>query len=298
MPKKNIYIILLALGTALWGISFSVTKLAVQESSLFVFLLYRFALATMLLAVFFFRHVKQASAKSFIAGAKLALPLTFGIILQTIGLKYLPASQCTFIAGVCVVMVPVLKWTVYKMPVHARTWLAAFVALTGLCIISVSESFTINQGAVYTVLGTLGFSIYLIQVEKQAGKVDTITTVVPMFAVSTLLSLCIAFTEPAGSWIPDDNNFWTAIVYCGVFTTAFMYTVSMMAQKYIPAERVAIIYLFEPVFGAIAAVILLGEDLSLRLFIGGGLILAATFVAELDIKKINLSKRIKTNTSK
>lgn len=295
MPKKNLYLILLALGTAFWGISFSVTKLAVQDSSLYIFLFYRFSLATVILSVSFFRYFKQTNPASLLGGARLAIPLTAGIVLQTIGLKYLPASQCTFIAGICVVMVPVLKWAVYNLSVPLKIWIASGVALAGLCIISVSESFTINKGAVYTILGTFGFSIYLIQVEKQTTKGNIITTVVPMFAISTLISLCFAITEPAESWIPADKSFWIAVVYCAVFTTAFMYTVSMIAQKYISAERVAIIYLFEPVFGAIAAFFILNEALPWRLFIGGGLILAATFVAELDIKKMNFLKRNKIN---
>lgn len=295
MPKKNIYLILLALGTALWGISFSVTKLAVQESSLYVFLFYRFSLATVILAGCFFRYFKQTDRESLLGGVKLALPLTAGIILQTIGLKYLPASQCTFIAGICVVMVPALKCAVYKMRVSLKIWIASCVALAGLCIISVSDAFTINQGTLYTVAGTFGFSMYLIQVEKQAAKGNMITTVVPMFGLSTLISLCFAITEPAASWMPADDNFWAAVVYCAVFTTAFMYTVSMMAQKYIPAERVAIIYLLEPVFGAVAAFFILSEDLTWRLFIGGGLILAATFVAELDINSIAFNKRVRTD---
>ncbi|WP_116788646.1 DMT family transporter [Flavobacterium psychrotrophum] len=295
MPKKNIYLILLSLGTALWGISFSVTKLAVQESSLYIFLFYRFSLATVILCACFYKYFKETSSESLLGGVKLALPLTAGIMLQTLGLKYLPASQCTFIAGICVVMVPVLKWGVYKMSVSAKIWIASLVALAGLCIISVSDTFTINQGAIYTILGTFGFSMYLILVEKQATKGNIITTVVPMFAACTVLSLCFAVTEPAGSWVPANNNFWMAVIYCAVFTTAFMYTVSMMAQKYIPAERVAIIYLFEPVFGAIAAFFILNEDLSWRLFIGGGLILAATFVAELNIKNMGFRKGIRTN---
>lgn len=295
MPKKNIYLILLSLGTALWGISFSVTKLAVQESSLYIFLFYRFSLAAIILCACFYRYFKKTTRESLLGGVKLALPLTAGIMLQTLGLKYLPASQCTFIAGICVVMVPVLKWGVYKMSVSVKIWIASLVALAGLCIISVSDSFTINEGAIYTVLGTIGFSLYLILVEKQATKSNIITTVVPMFAVCTVISLCFAVTEPARSWVPNDSNFWMAVVYCAVFTTAFMYTVSMMAQKYIPAERVAIIYLFEPVFGAIAAFFILNEDLSWRLFTGGGLILAATFVAELNIKNMGISKGIRTN---
>ena len=281
---------LLVLGTAFWGISFSVTKLAVQDSSLFVFLFYRFTLASIILSIFLYRYVKRTKADSMIDGARLAVPLAAGIILQTLGLKYLPAAQCTFIAGTCVILVPVIKWAAYKMAITARIWIASGIALAGLAVISISDNFTSNQGTIYTVLGTIGFSIYLIKVEKQTGKGNMIKTVVPMFIVSTLISLLLTLTEKSVNWFPADDNFWIAIVYCAVFTTAFMYTVSMMAQKYIAAERVAVIYLFEPVFGAIAALFILNEVLHWRLFVGGGLILAATFVSEVNLKAYSLKR--------
>jgi drug/metabolite transporter (DMT)-like permease len=66
-----------------------------------------------------------------------------------------------------------------------------------------------------------------------------------------------------------------------------MYTISNISQRYLSAERVAVIYLFEPIFGAIAAFFILGENLSLRLLLGGSLIFAATLISEVNLKNSN-----------
>jgi drug/metabolite transporter (DMT)-like permease len=203
-----------------------------------------------------------------------------GISLQTFGITYTAASQCAFIAGTCVIIIPILKLIFYRKTAPLNIWLAAIIALAGLFIISVKGGFTISAGDVFTIGGSLGFAIYLIQVERQSALRDLLPTIVPMFATCALLSFGLALAETPGNWLPDDHTFWLGIVFCALFSTAYMCTISNISQRYISAERVAIIYLFEPVFGAIAAFFILDESLTWRLLFGGALIFAATVIAE------------------
>jgi len=283
MEKKKTLLFLLVLGTAFWGLSFSVTKLAIGHNSPFLFLFYRFLLATAVLAAIFWRHVKSITVKAIYTGCALAIPLMLGISLQTLGIKYTAASQCAFIAGTCVIIIPILKLVFYRKAAPLKVWLAAVIALAGLFTISVKGGFAISKGDLFTITGALCFAIYLIQVERQTAIQDLIPTIVPMFATCTLLSLGLALIGSQANWLPDNPAFWLGIVYCALFSTAYMYTISNISQRYISAERVAIIYLFEPVFGAIAAFFILDENLTWHLLLGGTLIFAATLIAELKI---------------
>src|ERR1044072_620995 len=105
MDKRNVLMGLLILGTAFWGISFPVTKMAVNGVSQSTFLFYRFTLATLVLAIVFFRRLKKTTRKEFVSGVLLSIPITLAINLTTLGLKYTPASQCAFVAGMSVVVV-------------------------------------------------------------------------------------------------------------------------------------------------------------------------------------------------
>lgn len=281
MEKKNILLLLLVLGTAFWGISFSITKLAIGHYSSSTFLFYRFLAATIVLSLIFAGYLKKTSWNAVKTGVSLAFPLVFGIYLQTLGIKHTSASQCAFIAGMCVVIIPLLKLIFFRAAVPAKIWLAAMVALTGLFVISIRENFTVSLGDLYTLSGSFGFAVYLIQVEKKASESNLIYTIVPMFAACTVLTLMIALADSGANWIPDNSAFWWGIAFCALFSTAYMYTISNMSQRFISAERIAIIYLFEPVFGAIAAYYILGESLSYRLLLGGSLIFAATLISEL-----------------
>ncbi len=291
MDKKNFFPFLLILGTAFWGISFSVTKLAIDQVSSSTFLFYRFSAATLVLSVIFWKYVKNIKWSAVKTGANLAIPLTAGIYLQTLGIKYSTASQCAFVAGMCVVIIPLLKIVFYRSIAPAKIWVAATTALVGLFVISVKKDFSVNIGDLYTIVGAVAFAVYLVQVEKYSKAGNLVSTIVPMFAACMAITGCLALTDTGANWMPTSNSFWIGIAFCALFSTAYMYTISNIAQRYISAERVSIIYLFEPVFGAIAAFFILGEQLSWRLFIGGSLILAATLISELKIAKWPVLRR-------
>lgn len=285
MNKKYLFFILLVLGTAFWGISFPVTKMAMAAGSQSTFLFYRFLGATVVLSIILFKHVRNVNRKALLAGAMLAIPLTFGIYFQTLGIKYTAASQCAFVAGMSVVIIPVLKVVVYKTSVELKIWIAAIVALAGLFIISIKDNLSIGIGDLYTIIGSGGFAFYLIKVEHYNKTDNILPTIVPMFATCALVTLCMAVTDSKADWLPQSQDFWIGIAYCALFSTAYMYTVSNVSQRYIKAEKVAIIYLFEPVFAAFAAMLLLNESMTWRLLLGGLLIFIGTLIPEINFRK-------------
>ncbi|MCX2495192.1 DMT family transporter [Pedobacter sp. PF22-3] len=281
MEKRTLFLILLIIGTAFWGISFSVTKLAIGQGQPLLFLCYRFLLATMVLSVIFWKHVNKLNAATIKTGASLAVSLVLGIYLQTLGITHTSASQCSFVAGITVVMIPVIKLMIYRKAAALKIWIAAGTALTGLFVISVTNKLSIGIGDLYTIIGAFCFAIYLIQVEKASKAGDIVPTIVPMFASCALFTFLLALFQNDTVWLPQTQTFWLGIIFCALFSTAYMYTISNVAQKYISAERVSIIYLFEPIFGAFAAHFMLGEAITSRLLMGGGLIFIATLISEL-----------------
>lgn len=288
MERRQLLLILLIIGTAFWGISYSITKMAIGDYSPNTFLFYRFLLAVIVLSIIFWKYVKNTTIEAVKIGAILAFPMFLGIQLQTVGLKYTDASQCSFIAGLTVIIIPLLKLAVYRTNTSLKIWIAALTALTGLFIIAIQDKFTINLGDLFTIAGAFAFAIYLIAVEKHSVTKNLLYSIVPMFAFCALFTFCLALTDSKSNWLPENNTFWMGVIYCALFSTAYMYTISNISQRYLSAERVAVIYLFEPVFGAIGAFFILGENLSWRLLLGGSLIFAGTIISE-----VNFSSRLK-----
>ena len=295
MERKQLLLILLIIGTAFWGISYSVTKMAIGDYSPNTFLFYRFLLAVIVLTIIFWKYVRKTNLEAVKTGAILAFPMFLGIQLQTVGLKYSDASQCSFIAGLTVIIIPLMKLAVYKTNASLKIWIAAVTALAGLFIIAIQDKFTINIGDLFTIAGAFAFAVYLITVEKHSVLKNLLYSIVPMFAFCALFTFCLAITDSQAVWFPENDTFWLGVVYCALFSTAYMYTVSNISQRYLSAERVAVIYLFEPVFGAIGAFFILGENLSWRLLLGGTLIFAATIISEVNFKSSKISFLAKKN---
>lgn len=259
--------------------------MAVGTVSQSTFLLYRFIAATGVLALVLSKQLKKINRQAIVTGATLAIPLILGIYFQTLGIKHTSASQCAFVAGTCVVIIPLLKVFIYKTSVALNIWAAALLSLAGLLVISVKENLSVGIGDLYTIIGAVGFAVYLIKVEKYSMANDILPTIIPMFATCALIMFFIAITDTTANWLPAGQGFWIGIAYCALFSTAYMYTVSNLSQRYIQAEKVAIIYMFEPVFAALAAIFMLGENLSWRLFIGGLLIFVGTLISEVKFKR-------------
>lgn len=295
MERKQLLLILLIIGTAFWGISYSVTKMAIGDYSPNTFLFYRFLLAVIVLTIIFWKYVRKTNLEAVKTGAILAFPMFLGIQLQTVGLKYSDASQCSFIAGLTVIIIPLMKLAVYKTNASLKIWIAALTALAGLFIIAIQDKFTINIGDLFTIAGAFAFAVYLITVEKHSVLKNLLYSIVPMFAFCALFTFCLAITDSQAVWFPKNDTFWLGVVYCALFSTAYMYTVSNISQRYLSAERVAVIYLFEPVFGAIGAFFILGENLSWRLLLGGTLIFAATIISEVNFKSSKINFLAKKN---
>ena len=77
MERRQLLLFLLILGTAFWGVSYSVTKMAIGHYSLNIFLFYRFLLAVMVLSIVFWKYVKdinREAIKNGPAGKSASLP--------------------------------------------------------------------------------------------------------------------------------------------------------------------------------------------------------------------------------
>ena len=70
-----------------------------------------------------------------------------------------------------------------------------------------------------------------------------------------------------------------------VFAAAFALAGQTWAQAHLPPTRSAIIMSMEPVFAAFFAVLLGGEDLTQRMFLGGAMVLAAMLIVELTPRR-------------
>jgi drug/metabolite transporter (DMT)-like permease len=69
------------------------------------------------------------------------------------------------------------------------------------------------------------------------------------------------------------------IVFLALFPTLSAFLIQLLAQRHVPAIRVSLIFALEPVFAALFAWTVGGEEFLLRRAVGGVLIFVALIIA-------------------
>lgn len=291
MKNKHLYLLLLILGTSFWGISFVFVKSGIGEGSPFIFLFYKFILAATALAIVFHKQLKLITLKTVRISLLIGVPLLAGTIFQTIGLKYTSVSNAAFITGLDVLLIPILKFFVYKKKVAPKIFGACALALAGLYIIVAKDGLALNSGDIWIILCALGFAFYVLQVGRFSTEEKPMPSVILMMAFCGAGCLFCSLIDGNIVWIPQQKTFWEGILFSSLLATAYMYTVQNYAQRYLAEEKVALTYLCEPVFATLAGIVLLNEQFTFNILIGGSLIFSAMIIAELDFKKYRFIQR-------
>lgn len=286
MNKKFIFLSLLILGTAFWGVSFGIVKIGITTQSPFVFLFHKFTLAAVALALVFHRQLQFITLNTWRIALLISLPLLAGTILQTVSLRYTSVTNSAFITGLDVVLIPLLKLVVYKKPVAAKSWLACGLAILGLYVITAQDGLSIKLGDLGTMAGALGFAFYVLQVSHVSNEKHPMPAVVLLMVVCGIGCGLMAFFDESRQWLPQEPGYWYGIGFAALFATAYMYSIQNMAQRYLAEEQVAFTYLFEPVFATLTGVLLLGERFTLQILLGGGFIVAAMVLTEVNVERI------------
>jgi drug/metabolite transporter (DMT)-like permease len=97
--------------------------------------------------------------------------------------------------------------------------------------------------------------------------------------------LCFVASVPDGIVLPSTTGDWLAIVYMAVVAGALALAGQTWAQAHLPPTRAAIIMTMEPVFAAFFAVLLGGEVITVRMAVGGMMVLTAMLLVELTPRR-------------
>ena len=256
--------------TTIWGSTFAVMKVGLESLPPFLFLTYRFGLASaLMLAIFRGRLVRMESLKP---GLILGITLFFGHGFQIVGLEYTSPSNSAFITSLYVVFTPFVAYFLLHENVRRRDALSLVIALTGLYLIS-GATVQLNYGDALTVVSALSFAFQIVLVELFRGYDYLSLTFWQIFWNFIFSSMASLLLETPT--IPTSPVAWGGILYLAVFATALTFTLQLRYQRFVPAYRAALIYSSEPIFASAVSFATLGEVLSIKGYVGATLIMTA-----------------------
>ena len=214
-----------------------------------------------------------------------AIDLMIMVVTQQYALMYTTVGKTGFITSLYVILVPMAGLFILKRKIQKRVWIAAVVSVIGLYFISLSGGIEeVNKGDMLLIISALTCVVYVYLLEYYAARADA-------FTFTCLLFLFTGLLFAPGALILEDctiemvKSALIPLLYGGIGLCAAGYTLQMIGQKYVPAERATIILSLESLISLFAGMIILHEAMSTREYIGCGLIFIAVLLAETGSKQ-------------
>jgi drug/metabolite transporter (DMT)-like permease len=263
--------------TACWGSTFFLIHDLLDRMPTLDFLAVRFTIASVALLLVAPRAVGRLSSES--RRHALVLGLLYGVaqILQTAGLAHTSASVSGFITGMYVVCTPLLAALLLRTRITAITWAAVLLATAGLGVLTL-DGFAVGYGEAITLVAAVLYALHIVGLGAWSNPSEALgMSIVQLFVIA---AVCLLSTAPDGVVLPDNTRDWASIVYMALFAGALALVGQTWAQGHLPPTRSAIIMSMEPVFAAGFAVALGGESPTLRMVLGGLMVLGAMLIVE------------------
>jgi drug/metabolite transporter (DMT)-like permease len=205
--------------------------------------------------------------------------LFFGASLQQAGIVHTTAGKAGFITGLYVVLVP-LAGLLQRQKAGWSGWTGAALAVCGLFLISVTDSFGIGAGDLLVLAGAFFWAAHVQVVGWLSPRVDPVGLSCVQFAVCSLLSgIGALLTEKVSA--AGIIAAAVPILYGGLLSVGVAYTLQVVAQRRAPPAHAAILLSLETVFAALGGALLLGEKMGARGVVGCAVMFAGMLVAQL-----------------
>ena len=277
----------LVLCAVIWGMNFIFQKQASQHLGAFTFISLRYYLGVLsLLPLFFYMRRRKALAaleageeverwhgrRFWLASLGASLANWGGAVLVQIGLHVADATKAGFIESAYIALVPVLDLLLFRKKTSRRVWIGIAMAIVGLYLLCISDGFSLDVNDAAIMASTLCFALHILMWSRFSPHVDALPfMVVEFLCTGTLSGLVALFTESLT--LADLTAAVVPLLFAGVLGVGVTYTIQIYAQRFTPASVAALLMSMEAVFSAVGGVIILHETLSVREWVGCGIML-------------------------
>jgi len=265
--------------TFIWGTTFSIIKVVVENIGFAYYVFLRFSLASFFLIPYIiFKYRREVFYRNLVPGAVLGLLFFGGISFQGWGIEYTSASNAAFITGLSMVFVYIIEVATGREKISIRLLSVIVLSIIGLYLLSFKDMFMPCVGDLIVLIGSLFWAFQIISIGKYSRNLDLLYLLFFEIIFTAIGSLIILpFIK-----IPSVNNILNILpylLYLAIFCTILANTLQLYGQKIVRNVEAALIYLMEPVFASIIAFLMLGEQLSMRQIIGALAIIIAMILS-------------------
>lgn len=267
--------------TFIWGGTFAIVKIGMEEISPILLTAVRFTLATAIITPLLYRTIFPLSLPAIRKGGLLGLFLFIGFTAQNIGLTITTASKSAFITGTMVLFVPVLQYLLERRSPRVGNVAGIVVVTAGLWLLTSPSGAGFNTGDFLTLGCAIAFAAYIVYLDMISATVHTSQLVFLQIVVTCLLSwaLLAGFEHPVFALTATSIG---ALLYLTVLATVLTTWLQSRFQKDTTPTRAVIIFSIEPVWATIVAALAIGETVTAAGVFGGAMIIGGVLLSELS----------------
>lgn len=291
MKKSTISNLLLLLTALIWGLSFVAQVQGIKHIGVGSYNLIRYVLACATLSLYFL-FSKERFSKAYLKPALLiGSVLFFAATTQLYGIRLSTAGKSGFITGLYIVMVPILA-VVFGSKLRPYNWLGVLIGAVGLYLLSIGGEAGFGWPEIYLLLGSLGYALHIILVDRLAGGLDPVLISIGQFAIAGLWCIPQVLLWEDLTWVQIESAL-PSLLYAGIMASAVGFTLQIVGQQHSSPVLVSLILGLESVFAALGGALLLQERMRPLELLGCILMFSAVLLVQImDARSARLAKNI------
>jgi drug/metabolite transporter (DMT)-like permease len=220
-------------------------------------------------------------------GITVGIAIFLGFALQTVGAVYTTPAKNGVYTGLYVIFVP-LAVMMMRRKFLLKPLLLALLCFSGVAILSNAfADLTYTIGDFLTTLCAVAFAVQFILLEKYAVRLPPVNFTIIQLATVAMISLIISICFESDRYaVLKIDQYLAMIVFLGLLLTGVSGLIQTYVQSKISANVVAVVSCTESVFALIFSLIFGYDALSMTLFIGSALIVAAMMLSSMTKQNI------------
>lgn len=274
-PAKVTFVLVLT--TLLWGGSFVFNKIGFRDIPPITFMFFRFALATVIMGLFCLRRLGGLDRDILVKGVKVGLALAAANLSFVLGVFGTTVSRAGFLNNLFVLLVPLLCFLRWRERVSRWNLAGILLAMVGLWQLASGGAAGFTRGDLFSTVCAVFISIHIIMVSKVLHDEDVYLVTLVQFATVAAVGGLLFLSLPAQPFTIGPLSA-SALLYCAIFPTVVCFTLQNTYQRYSTPTRAGLIYTLDPVWSMLGGMLILGERLSPREWLGCFFIFAAVIL--------------------
>ena len=283
--------LLIAIMVLAWSGNFVVAKFTLRELPPFALLFLRVLFSNVLLLSIYFSS-RQHRQRPRPAGGDwrwFALLGLFGVAMNqtgfTVGINSTTVAHSSLIISLTPIFVLLLATRMKLESFTALKVIGMTLSFAGVAVLVAEYGFGSNSptftGDLLTLAGSIAFALYTVYGKRVSERYDTLTLNTFTYLAGAVVVLPLSGWQLFEvDWQSVTWRGWLGAVYMAGMASVLAYMIFYYALTKISASRVAVFSYLQPVLATLLGILLLHEEVTHHLLIGGSLVLLGVYLAE------------------